>query len=220
MRENASSWFQVLTRPPTVRYEPTAFRTLEFLWHSVWVDALRSWWDFFSSLDISLRLIFPCFGRIHFKVLRFFDFSSSSNPAVILGRFKNGNTRKYKLPDHSLLQTLTQTRCWGRNVVFPLSHSSLLLSSSHKKPRMLAAHSSSAVIYPVESAPVLGGCINCCAQRFGRPPTMWGRCTPITLHAPCITLEPPLNYSRDPILLQIAVGPPPSPRTFSVIIQT
>lgn len=92
-----------------------------------------------------------------------------------------------------------------------LSHSSLLFSSSHKKPRMLAAHSSSAVIYPVESVPVLGGCINCCAQRFGRPPTMWGRCTPITLHAPCITLEPPLNYSRDPILLQIAVGPPPSP---------
>lgn len=76
---------------------------------------------------------------------------------------------------------------------------------------MLAAHSSSAVIYPVESAPVLGGCINCCAQRFGRPPTMWGRCTPITLHAPCITLETPLNYSRDPILLQIAVLPPPEP---------
>lgn len=63
---------------------------------------------------------------------------------------------------------------------------------------MLAAHSSSAVIYPVESAPVLGGCINCCAQRFGRPPTMWGRCTPITLHAPCITLETPPKLLSGP----------------------
>lgn len=61
----------------------------------MWVDALRSWWDFFvfswyfSPFDLSLSRKDPL------QVLRFFNFSSSSNPAVILGCFKNGNTRDW-----------------------------------------------------------------------------------------------------------------------------
>lgn len=78
------------------------------------------------------------------------------------------------------------------------------LSSSDKKPRMLAAHLSSSVIYPGVSAPVPTDCINCwCAQKIWPASNNVGSLYPhySTPHAPAL-LSYPLNYSGTPTLLR------------------